>query len=141
MSEDRQKQGSQAFQGARKRNINGPQGVIPPQALELEEAVLGAALIEKSALNEVIDILKPEAFYKESHQEIYRAIMHLFGDDQPIDMLTVSAQLRKAGKIDMAGGDYYIAQLTQKITSSAHIEFHARIILQKYIQRELIRVS
>ncbi len=141
MSEDIQKQASVAKSGPRKRNMISPQGVVPPQALDLEEAVLGACMIEKSALNEVIDILQPEAFYKEAHQEIFRAIMHLFGHDQPIDMLTVTQQLRSTGQLERAGGDFYIAQLTQKVTSSAHIEFHARIILQKYIQRELIRVS
>lgn len=118
-----------------------PQGVIPPQALELEEAILGAVLIEKSALNEVVDILQPPVFYKEAHQHIYQAVMDLFGGDDPVDLLTVSQKLRQQGLLDRVGGDYYLAQLTQKVTSSAHIDTHARIVLQKYIQRELIRVS
>ncbi len=117
------------------------QGKLPPQATELEEAVLGALMIDKNALNEVIDILNPECFYKESHKEIYAAIKNLFAESQPIDMLTVSALLRKNGKLEICGGDFGIANLTQKVASSAHIEYHARIIVQKHIQRSLIRVS
>src|SRR5210317_342242 len=121
--------------------INLQQGKIPPQALELEEAVLGAMLIDKKGVDEVIDILQPDAFYKTSHQLIFEAIYQLFQDSQPIDLLTVSSELRKDGVFDKAGGDYYLIQLTQKVSSSAHIEFHARIILQKYIQRSLIKIS
>lgn len=116
-------------------------GRVPPQAVDLEEAVLGALLIDKNALNEVIDIISPDAFYKESHQEIFRSIKSLFGDSKPIDMLTVANHLKEEGKLDIAGGDYYLAQLTQRVNSSAHIEFHSRIIVQKYIQRELVRVA
>ncbi|MGY8945148.1 MAG: replicative DNA helicase, partial [Flavobacteriales bacterium] len=117
------------------------QGKLPPQALDLEEAVLGAMLIDKKGVDEVIDLLQPEAFYKTAHQYIFESIFNLFQNSQPIDLLTVSADLRKKGKLDVAGGDFYLIQLTQKIASSAHIEFHARIILQKYIQRSLIRIS
>ena len=121
--------------------INLKQGKLPPQALDLEEAVLGAMLIDKKGVDEVIDLLQPEAFYKTAHQYIFESIFNLFQNSQPIDLLTVSADLRKKGKLDIAGGDFYLIQLTQKIASSAHIEFHARIILQKYIQRSLIRIS
>jgi replicative DNA helicase len=116
-------------------------GKIQPQALDLEEAVLGAMMIDKKGVDEVIDILSPEAFYKEAHQHIFETIVQLFSETQPIDLLTVSAQLRKNAKLELAGGDIYLIQLTQKITSSAHIEFHARIILQKFIQRSLIKIS
>lgn len=116
-------------------------GKLPPQAVDLEEAVLGALMIDKNALNEVIDILNYESFYKEAHQQIFRAIQNLFANSQPIDMLTVSSELKQSGHLDMVGGDYYLANLTQKVSSSAHIEFHSRIIVQKHIQRELIRVS
>ncbi|CAM3990704.1 replicative DNA helicase [Flavobacterium branchiophilum] len=116
-------------------------GKIPPQALDLEEAVLGAMMIDKKGVDEVIDILQPDAFYKDSNKYIFEAIFQLFTDSQPIDLLTVSAQLKKNAKLDLAGGDMYLIQLTQKISSSAHIEFHSRIILQKYIQRSLIRIS
>jgi len=121
--------------------INLEKGKLPPQALELEEAVLGAMMIDKKGVDEVIDILQSDAFYKDAHKHIFEAIFQLFTDSQPIDLLTVSAQLKKNAKLELAGGDFYLIQLTQKISSSAHIEFHSRIILQKYIQRSLIRIS
>lgn len=116
-------------------------GKIPPQALDLEEAVLGALLLEKEAVNDVIDILQPDSFYKDSHQKIYGAIKELFGDGSPIDLLTVTDKLRKIGQLDYVGGPYYISQLTNRVASAANIEFHARIIAQKHILRELIRIS
>jgi replicative DNA helicase len=116
-------------------------GKIPPQALELEEAVLGAIMLEKDAIIEVIDILKPESFYKEEHQKIFKSIMDLFAGDKAIDLLTVTEQLRKQGHLEEVGGPAYITNLTGRIASSAHIDYHARIVQQKFIQRELIRVS
>ena len=121
--------------------INLEKGKLPPQALDLEEAVLCAMMIDKKGVDEVIDILQPDAFYKDAHKNIFEAIVQLFNETQPIDLLTVSAQLKKTGKLDLSGGDYYLIQLTQKISSSAHIEFHSRIILQKFIQRSLIKIS
>ena len=121
--------------------INLEKGKLPPQALDLEEAVLGAMMIDKKGVDEVIDILQPDAFYKDAHKHIFEAIVQLFTDTQPIDLLTVSAQLKKNAKLDIVGGDFYLIQLTQKISSSAHIEFHSRIILQKFIQRSLIKIS
>ena len=123
------------------RIINLEKGKIPPQALDLEEAVLGAMMIDKKGIDDVIDILHADAFYKEAHKEIYDAIYTLFQNSEPTDLLTVSNQLRKNGKLDFAGGDFYLIGLTQKVASSAHIEFHARIIIQKYIQRKLISIS
>jgi len=116
-------------------------GKIPPQALDLELAVLGAMMIDKKGIDDVIDILHPEAFYDKRHQEIYAAIYALFQNSEPTDLLTVSAQLRKDGKLELIGGDFYLINLTQKVASSAHIEYHARIIIQKYIQRKLISIS
>ncbi|HOH84793.1 MAG TPA: DnaB-like helicase N-terminal domain-containing protein, partial [Bacteroidales bacterium] len=116
-------------------------GKIPPQAVELEEVVLGAMMLEKDALANVIEILKAEVFYKEAHQHIFTAISHLFNSSQPVDILTVTNELKTMAKLDIAGGPYYIAQLTSKVASSANIEYHSRIILQKFIQRELIRIS
>jgi replicative DNA helicase len=121
--------------------INLEKGKLPPQVLELEEAVLGAMMIDKKGVDDVIDILQPDAFYKDAHKFIFEAIVQLFTETQPIDLLTVSTQLKKNGKLELSGGDFYLIQLTQKIASSAHIEFHSRIILQKYIQRSLIRIS
>ena len=116
-------------------------GKIPPQAIELEETVLGAIMLEKDAVLSVIDILKPESFYKDTHQKIYRAIIDLSVNDKPIDILTVTEELRKKEILEEIGGPFYITQLTSRVASAAHIEFHARIIAQKYIQRELIRIS
>ncbi len=116
-------------------------GKIPPQALDLEEAVLGALLLEKKAVDDVIDVLSPESFYKESHQKIYSAIKELFGESKPIDLLTVTEKLKSVGDLDFVGGPYYISQLTNRVASAANIEFHARIIAQKHILRELIRIS
>jgi replicative DNA helicase len=116
-------------------------GKIPPQAVDLEEVVLGAMMIDKKGVDTIIDILQPEVFYREAHQHIYTAIFKLFENSEPIDLLTVSAQLKRDGNLDIVGGEFYLIQLTQKVSSSAHIEFHARIILQKYIQRSLIKIS
>ena len=121
--------------------INLEKGKIPPQAIDLEEVVLGAMMIDKKGVDEVIDILNPDVFYKEAHQHIFEAINTLFVESQPVDLLTVSQQLKKMQKLELAGGEFYLIQLTQKVSSSAHIEFHARIILQKYIQRSLIKIS
>ena len=121
--------------------ISLERGKIPPQAVDLEEVVLGAMMIDKKGVDEVIDILHPDVFYKDAHRFIYEAIFVLFEESQPVDLLTVSAQLKKAGKLEAVGGDFYLIKLTQKVASSAHIEFHARIILQKYIQRSLIKIS
>jgi len=121
--------------------INLEKGKIPPQAIDLEEVVLGAMMIDKKGVDEVIDILSPEAFYKEAHQHIFEAIFQLFENSEPIDLLTVSTQLKKNEKLVAVGGDFYLISLTQKVSSSAHIEFHARIILQKFIQRSLIKIS
>jgi replicative DNA helicase len=116
-------------------------GKLPPQAVDLEEAVLGALMLEKDAVNAAIDILQPKSFYKETHQKIYSAIQHLFGKSEPVDILTVTHELKKRGELDLVGGPYYITQLTNRIASAANIEYHARIISEKYIQRELIRIS
>src|ERR1700693_2202993 len=109
-------------------------GKLPPQAIDLEEAVLGALMLEKDALSSVIDILKPDVFYKDKHQRIFHAIHHLFEKSSPVDILTVTAQLRQQGELEMIGGAYYITELTNRVASAANIEFHARIIIQKFIQ-------
>lgn len=123
------------------RNMMIEHGKIPPQALDLEEVVLGGMMLEKDAVNTVIDILHPEAFYKDAHKSIYNAIKTLFSKSEPIDLLTVTNALRSSGELDSIGGAYFISQLTNRVVSAANIEFHARIILQKFIQRELIRIS
>ena len=116
-------------------------GYIPPQNVELEEAVLGAIMIENNAIFSVQEILKPEAFYKESHQLIFQAALDLSAKHEPIDLYTVGEMLRRKNQLQQVGGPLYLASLTQKVGSAAHIEFHTKIIVQKFIQRELIRAS
>jgi len=116
-------------------------GRVPPQALDLEEAVLGAMLIDREALGRAIDLLQPEAFYTEPHQHIFASISRLFGAGQAVDILTVTQDLRQQGLLEMVGGEYKLIHLSQRVSSSAHVEYHARIVVQKHIQRELIRIS
>lgn len=116
-------------------------GKVPPQAKDLEEAVLGAIMLEKSAFDVVIEILKPECFYVEAHQRIFRSMQGLAQKSQPIDILTVVEELKSREELEMVGGPYYITKLTNAVVSAANIETHSRIILQKFIQRELIRIS
>jgi len=116
-------------------------GKIQPQAIDLEEAVLGAMMLEKDAVSAVIDILSPAVFYKDSHKKIMGSIASLFAKSEPVDILTVTNELKSTGELEMVGGPYYITMLTSRIASTANVEYHARIILQKHIQRELIRIS
>ena len=113
-------------------------GRIQPQARELEVAVLGALMLEKDAYSIVSEILKPECFYEKAHEKIFSAIVDLAVSQRPVDMLTVTEQLRRRGELEDVGGPVYIAQLTSQVASSAHIEYHARIIAQKYLAHELI---
>ncbi len=121
--------------------LNAQYGKIPPQAPEVEEAVLGALMLERDAYISVADILKSESFYKEEHQKIFKVIQHLFSNEKPVDLLMVTQELKNRQELDEVGGPIYITQLTSRVASAAHIDFHARIIAQKYIQRELIRIS
>jgi replicative DNA helicase len=116
-------------------------GKVPPQAKDLEEAVLGAVMLEKGAFDTVIEILKPECFYVDANQRIFRAMQSLANKSQPIDILTVVEELKMKEDLELVGGPYYVTKLTNSVVSSAHIDAHARIILQKFIQRELIRIS
>ncbi|MDR0538087.1 MAG: replicative DNA helicase [Tannerellaceae bacterium] len=113
-------------------------GKLQPQALELEEAVLGALMLEKDAYSIVSEILKPECFYDPKHEKIFSAIVELAINQRPVDMLTVTEQLRRKGDLETIGGPFYISQLTSKVASSSHIEYHSRIIAQKHLARELI---
>ncbi|WP_114792262.1 replicative DNA helicase [Niabella yanshanensis] len=117
-------------------------GKVPPQARELEEAVLGAIMLEKGAFDAVIETIRnPECFYVDAHQRIFRAIQSLANKSQPIDILTVVEELRMKEELDIVGGPYYVTKLTNTVVSAANVESHARIIMQKFIQRELIRIS
>jgi replicative DNA helicase len=116
-------------------------GKVPPQAKDIEEAVLGAIMLEKAAFDTVVEILKPECFYLDAHQRIYRSMISLAQKSQPIDILTVVEELRLREELETIGGPYYVTKLTNVVVSAANIEAHSRIIMQKFIQRELIRVS
>lgn len=129
-----------------KKNQNTPLreldlGRLQPQDREIEEAVLGGIMLEKDAYALVNEILKPESFYDDNHKLIYTAIRDLYNDQKPIDMLTVTDKLKSNGVLEQVGGAYAIAQLTMRVLSAANIEYHARIIAQKYLARELIRFS
>jgi replicative DNA helicase len=114
-------------------------GKLPPQAIEVEEAVLGALMLERDAYVTVADIIDTHSFYKDEHQKIFEAIKALSMNEKPVDLLMVTQELKDRHQLDVVGGPAFIAQLTRRVASAAHIEFHARIIAQKYIQRELIR--
>lgn len=129
---------SQTYKTTRKAAVPDFGGRVPPRDKELEEAVLGALMLEKDAYTIVCDILKPESFYEPSHGKIYEAIQHLGAAQKPIDMLTVTEQLRLDGNLDAVGGPVYISELTSKVLSGANVEYHARIVAQKYLARELI---
>ena len=116
-------------------------GKVQPQAIPLEEAVLGAIMLDKNAMPIVLDILRPDSFYLYAHQLIYEAMLKLFEKTHPIDLLTVHEELKLEGTLEEIGGSNYLVDLTNKVASAANIEYHARIIAQKHIQRELIRVS
>jgi len=116
-------------------------GKVPPQAIDMEEAVLGAIMLEKEAVITVLDILKPESFYKDAHRKIFKAILDLNLREYPVDLYTVTEELRAHQELDSVGGPVYLTQLTSKIVSAANVDYHSRIVAQKYIQRELIRVS
>jgi len=121
--------------------VNLDRDKLPPQAVDLEEVILGAMMIDRKGVDEVIDILFPYIFFIEAHQIIFEAIHNLYKKTIAIDLLTVSEELKRMNKLHIVGGDYYLISLTQKVSSSAHIEFHARIVIQKYVLRELIKQS
>ncbi len=122
-------------------NYSNELGKLPPQAIEIEEAVLGALMLERNSLYKAVDILRPEVFYKEANQEIYNAILELFSENKPIDILTVTNQLRDKVKLDIVGGAHYITNLTTRVQSSDNVEYHSRLLLEKYIKRDIIRLG
>jgi len=122
-------------------NLIEEEGKLQPQSTDIEEVILGALMLEKEALIQVADILKPPVFYREAHQHIYQAIINLSNNQEPIDILTVAQELKKMKKLEVIGGEPYIFQLTNNVATSAHIESHALIVLQKFIRRQLISIS
>lgn len=131
-----------------KRKIKRPEisvfqehGKLPPQDIFSEECILGSLMLEKEAITNVIGLLSPECFYKEAHQEIFKSIDVLYNSNTPVDILTVTTDLRNRGMLERAGGPFYITQLTSRIASSANIGTYTAILIQKYLARELIKVS
>ncbi|MBR4136322.1 MAG: replicative DNA helicase [Bacteroidales bacterium] len=120
-------------------NMMGTTGKLTPQAIEFEEAVLGGLMIDTEAISNVLGTITFQMFYKEAHQHIFRAMEELYRAEQPIDLLSVTNQLRKDKMLDVVGGAAYLASLTNRITSSANIQYHARIVMEKYVLRELIK--
>ncbi|MGQ8336865.1 replicative DNA helicase [Sunxiuqinia sp. A32] len=121
--------------------LNQIYGKLPPQAVDVEEAVLGALMLERDAFELVNGIICEESFYKDEHRIIYHSIKLLTNENSPIDLLMVTQKLKDLGELDAVGGPLYITKLTGRVASASHIEFHARIIAQKFMQRELIRLS
>ncbi|SEW41157.1 primary replicative DNA helicase [Chryseobacterium wanjuense] len=116
-------------------------GKMPPNAVDFERLVIGTFLIDKKGLDHSIDLLTPEVFYDPRHTVIFSTILKLYEGNQPVDLMTIIQDLKKEGKLSLAGGDSYIIDLTLGVSSSAHIEYHVRVILEKYILRSLINVS
>lgn len=114
------------------------EGRIAPRDIEVEEAVLGALMLEKDAYTTICDLLRPECFYEPAHQKIFTAVQQLGASQQPIDMLTVTEKLRANGDLEAVGGPVRISELTSRVMSGAHVDFHARIVAQKFLARELI---
>lgn len=116
-------------------------GRVPPQAVEIEIQVLGAALIDKEAVPKILEILQPEMFYKPAHQEIFKVIVVLFERNEPVDIVTVSEELKRRGLLDEIGGAVYLTGLTMNVSTSANVEYHAHIVLEKALLRGLITTS
>lgn len=123
------------------KELSISQGKVPPNAVDFEKLIIGSCLIDKKGLDHAVDLLTPEVFYDPRHQEIFRAIFSLFSNNHPVDLMTVIQELKRTEKLGVAGGDHYIIELTMGVSSSAHIEYHVRIVLEKYILRSLINIS
>ncbi len=120
------------------RSHSPPASRIPPQATEVEQSVLGAMLIEHAAIARAIEVLVPDAFYHPKHEKIYHAILHLFEEGSPVDLITLTEELRRRDELEGVGGAYYLTELTTRVASAANVEYHARIIAEKALLRKLI---
>ncbi|MEQ9008105.1 MAG: DnaB-like helicase N-terminal domain-containing protein, partial [Ekhidna sp.] len=116
-------------------------GKLPPQAVEIEETVLGALMLERDRINHVLGFLQPEDFYKDAHQNIFKSIINLFSKDEPVDIKTVTHELREAGTLEVVGGAHYVAGLTTKVNSAANIQSHSKIVKEQALKRALISLS
>ncbi|WP_428897533.1 replicative DNA helicase [Parelusimicrobium proximum] len=114
---------------------------IPPQAIDAEMAVLGSMLIEKEAVERALDILKPEHFYKDTHKKIMTAVMTLAEKGQAVDTITVTEALKQANQLEQVGGELYLSELIDKVSSAAHVEHYAEIVYKKFLVRDLIKTA
>ena len=131
-----------AKKGIEYNNEKINEGLLPPQAVDIEEVVLGAMLVDKRCIDDVVTVLRDsEIFYKAAHQYIYAAIQRLVDDSTAVDLFTLSDQLKKDGKLDAVGGQYYLVTLTKKVSSSAHTEHHARVLVQQWVRRKIIDIT
>ncbi len=117
------------------------EGRVPPQAIDVEAQVLGAMLLEREAIPRVIEVLDEDAFHAEYHRKIFKAILAMFDRSEPVDIITLAEELRRRGELEVIGGEAYLAELSMKVSSPANAEYHAKIILEKYLQRSLISAS
>ena len=117
------------------RKVSGKAGRVPPQATDVEQSVLGSMLIEREAIPRVIEVLPPEAFYERRHERIYQAIRALFDRSNPVDLITLTEELKRRSELDDVGGSPYLTELTTAVASAANVEHHARIIAEKSLLR------
>lgn len=130
--------------GSNQKSVNAigiDLGKAPPQATDVEEIVLGALLLEPNVVPDVLDMLTAECFYKEAHRKIFTAISSLAKSHNPIDIFTVAEELKKSNDLEEVGGAFFLGQLSSKIGAATHVDYHVKILLQKFIQRELISIS
>ena len=122
------------------RGLSEHLGKLPPQAVEMEEAILGAMMLERDAVDTVLGIIQPKCMYRDANQEVFQAIVDLYQEGEPIDLKTVVHQLRKVGKLELIGSAHYVAELTTKVNSAGNIEYHSRVVYEEYMKREVIRI-
>ena len=114
---------------------------VPPQALDAEMAVLGAMLLQSEAVSKALEVLEEDSFYKSAHRKIFRAAMHLFERNEPVDVVTLSNELERGKALEEVGGSYYLTELVERMPSAANVEYHAKIVLEKALRRRLIEVA
>ena len=138
MPESKNKSGQTGKQGRASAPIDTTYGHLQPQAVDVERVVLGALMIDKDAFSVISESIRPETFYEPRHQKIYQAIQTLNMEQNPVDIMTVTNELQREGTLDDVGGPTYVVDLTAHVASSAHIEYHAKILQQKFMARQLI---
>lgn len=121
--------------------ISTPEGRVPPQAIDIEAQILGAMLLEREAIARAIEVIDEDAFHADYHRKIFQAILSMFDRSEPVDLITLAEELRRRGQLELIGGETYLAELTMRVTSAANIEYHAKIVLEKSLMRNLITAA